>query len=130
MNASFKTFPSTPRLAFHAGVTEETHDIYDFGDEQRRALFLKIIDRIRCIVCVNQKLSESAAPLALDLKQAIYQQILVGRSESEVIAFVKNRYGDFALYQPPVRWNTAVLWYGPFIAVLLGICIFARHIVR
>lgn len=90
-------------------------DIYPFLDPRQEALFHKIIHTLRCSVCQNQMLADSMAPLAVDLRAAIYQQVLGHSKEQAILDFVSHRYGTFALYDPPMVWNTAVLWGGPLI---------------
>lgn len=73
---------------------------------------------LRCLVCQNQTIADSNASLALDLRRQIREQIAAGRSDSDIIAFMTDRYGDFVLYRPPVKATTVLLWLGPL--VLLG----------
>ena len=72
---------------------------------------------MRCLVCQNQNLADSDAPLAQDLRQEIYNMMQAGRTDDEIKQFLIDRYGDFVLYMPPVKSNTLVLWLMP--AVLL-----------
>jgi cytochrome c-type biogenesis protein CcmH len=74
---------------------------------------------LRCLVCQNQSLAESNAPLAVDLRNQIREQLAKGASEGDVREFMVARYGDFVLYNPPVKATTWLLWFGPF-ALLLG----------
>src|SRR5437870_4686691 len=76
---------------------------------------------IRCLVCQNQSLADSNAELATDLRNQIREQMKKGASESEVVAFLVARYGDFVLYRPPLKASTLVLWLGPFVLLLLGV---------
>jgi len=73
---------------------------------------------LRCLVCQNQTLAESNAPLAEDLRKEVREQALAGKSDDEIRAYLVARYGDFVLYKPPVEPVTYLLWFGPF--VLLG----------
>lgn len=75
---------------------------------------------LRCPVCQNQTLADSNADLARDLKAEIGRQIDQGRSDDEIRAFMVQRYGDFVLYEPPRRGDTALLWAGPFGLLALG----------
>jgi len=85
--------------------------------EQRvRALSLQL----RCLVCQNQTLADSNAPLAEDLRNQIREQLGRGASEQEVVDFLVARYGDFVLYNPPLKASTALLWSGPFLFLALG----------
>ena len=74
--------------------------------------------QLRCLVCQNQTIAESHAPLAVDLKAQVREQLAAGRSEDEVLRYMTARYGDFVLYKPPLKGSTALLWGGP--ALLLA----------
>jgi cytochrome c-type biogenesis protein CcmH len=75
---------------------------------------------LRCLVCQNQTLADSNAPLAVDLRGQIREQLGRGSSESEVIDFMTARYGDFVLYRPPLKASTLLLWAGPFLLLAGG----------
>jgi cytochrome c-type biogenesis protein CcmH/NrfF len=85
---------------------------------------------LRCLVCQNQSLADSHAPLALDLKNQVREQLQAGRSEPQVIAFMTERYGDFVLYRPPLKATTLLLWGGPLALLLLGGAALLRRIRR
>jgi cytochrome c-type biogenesis protein CcmH len=74
---------------------------------------------LRCLVCQNQTLADSNAPLAEDLRREVREMIAQGMSDREIIDFLVQRYGDFVLYRPPWKASTTLLWIGPFL--LLGI---------
>lgn len=75
---------------------------------------------LRCLVCQNQTLADSDAPLAEDLRKEIRTQIREGKSDQEVVDYLVARYGDFVRYRPPVNNSTALLWFGPFLLLLIG----------
>jgi cytochrome c-type biogenesis protein CcmH len=85
---------------------------------------------LRCLVCQNQTIADSNAPLAVDLRNQIREQLAAGKSESDVIDFMVARYGDFVLYRPPLKASTALLWAGPFLFLLLGVWLMIRRIAR
>jgi len=78
-----------------------------------------LIAELRCLVCQNQSIAESNAPLAADLREQVRTQIAAGRSDAEILEFLTARYGDFVLYRPPFKLRTWLLWIGPF--ALLGV---------
>lgn len=80
-----------------------------------------LIHELRCLVCQNQSIAESNAPLAQDLREQVASQLAEGRSDDEIRDYLTARYGDFVLYRPPLRWRTALLWVGPFVLVALGL---------
>ena len=85
---------------------------------------------LRCLVCQNQTLADSNAPLAVDLRNQIREQLKAGRSERDVLDFMVARYGDFVLYRPPFMASTVALWLGPFVLLLLGAWVLVRQLTR
>lgn len=81
----------------------------------------RIAEELRCLVCQNQNIADSNAPLAADLRDQVKTQILAGRSDAEIKQYMTDRYGDFVLYKPPFKLTTLLLWIGPAILVLLGL---------
>ncbi len=77
--------------------------------------------KLRCVVCQNQTVAESQAPIAKDMRHEIQAQLAQGRSDAEVVAFFEQRYGSFVRYTPPWRPSTWLLWCGPFLAALAGL---------
>lgn len=75
---------------------------------------------LRCLVCQNQTLADSNAPLAEDLRREVRALAVAGKSDDEIRAFLVARYGDFVLYRPPVKGTTWLLWFGPFALLALG----------
>ena len=82
---------------------------------------------IRCMVCQNQSIDESNAPLAKDLRILIRNQIKDGKNDEEIYKFLTDRYGDFILLKPAFKLNTLALWLLPFVFVLVGIFIVFFH---
>jgi cytochrome c-type biogenesis protein CcmH len=89
-----------------------------------------LADELRCLVCQNQTLADSNAPLAIDLRNQIREQLTKGASEHEVREFMVARYGDFVLYRPPLKASTLALWFGPFILLAAGGFLLYRLITR
>jgi cytochrome c-type biogenesis protein CcmH len=75
---------------------------------------------LRCMVCQNQSIDDSDAPLARDLRLLVRERIAAGDSDAQVIDFLVARYGEFVLLKPRLSWHTALLWLAPFTVVLLG----------
>ena len=82
---------------------------------------------IRCMICQNQSIDESNAPLAKDLRILIRNKIKAGNNDKEIYKFLTDRYGDFILLKPPFNLNTLGLWFLPFIFLILGIYIVFYH---
>jgi len=86
-----------------------------------------ISKNIRCMVCQNQSIDESNAPLAKDLRILIREKIEDGKNNEEIYKFLTDRYGDFILLKPPFKLSTLALWFLPFIFLLIGIFIIFFH---
>jgi cytochrome c-type biogenesis protein CcmH len=98
------------------------------ADLERRAQALE--KELRCLVCQNQTLAESNAPLAMDLRNQVRAQIAQGKSDREVIDWLVARYGDFVLYRPPLKATTLLLWGGPFLFLIGGFVLLVRFLRR
>ena len=97
-------------------------DIYEFPSAELEARYRALSSEFRCPKCLNVNLSGSDAPIAQDLRAAVYRLVVLeGRTDEQVRAFMQARYGDFVLYDPPVRPGTWLLWGGPALFVLLGL---------
>jgi len=83
-----------------------------------------LAEELRCLVCQNQTIADSSAPLALDLRNQIRQQVAQGRTDDEIRAYMVARYGDFVLYRPPLKATTVMLWLGPLALLLMGAGVF------
>ncbi len=79
-----------------------------------------LAEKLRCLVCQNESLASSHAELAEDLRREVREQMKLGKSDQEIIDYLVARYGDFVLYDPPVKKTTLLLWYGPFALLLIG----------
>jgi cytochrome c-type biogenesis protein CcmH len=87
-----------------------------------------LTEQLRCLVCQNETLADSRADLAEDLRSQIREQMKAGKSDQEILAFLTQRYGDFVLYNPPVKATTYLLWFGPFILLILGTVVLFRYL--
>ena len=85
------------------------------------ARYRSLTEELRCLVCQNQTLADSQAPLAVDLKREILAQMQAGRSDAEIVDYLVARYGDFVRYRPPVQANTLPLWLGPLVMLAGGL---------
>jgi cytochrome c-type biogenesis protein CcmH len=103
---------------------------YPFTQATQEAQFKHLTAELRCMVCQHQNLAESDAPLAMDMKHLIHQKVLAGESDSEILAFLTQRYGDAILFKPPLKLMTWVLWFAPLLFLLLGIMIFVNTVMR
>jgi cytochrome c-type biogenesis protein CcmH len=106
-----------------------SEDAYKFDNEAQRATFIELTKELRCPKCQNQNLADSDAMIAQDLKRKVHELILEGQSSEQIISFMKQRYGDFVYYQPPVNPTTIWLWVLPigFIFAAGGTIFFSRR---
>ena len=95
------------------------------ADPALEARMARITSELRCLVCQNQTIADSNAPLALDLRNQIREQISSGKSDSQIRDYMVDRYGDFVLYRPPMKATTMLLWFGPALMVVLGLAALA-----
>ena len=103
----------------------EPNEILENQKQEFRAR--NISKNIRCMICQNQSIDESSAPLAKDLRILIRNKIKDGKKDEEIYKFLTDRYGDFILLKPPFKLNTLALWLLPFVFVLIGIFIVFFH---
>ena len=92
------------------------------GDNPEIEARLKSLSQeLRCLVCQNQTLADSSAPLAEDLRREIRELIAKGMSDKEITDYLVARYGDFVRYRPPVKSQTLLLWAGPTLLLVAGL---------
>ena len=108
-----------------AVVAKDAQPVEDPRIEQRMKALTK---QLRCLVCQNETLADSQAFLAEDLRREIREQLKAGKSDQEILAFVTQRYGEFVLYNPPIKATTYFLWFGPFALMLIGIAVLYRYL--
>ena len=99
-------------------------------DPAQVKLYEQLVDEVRCLVCQNQTIGDSNAPLAADLRREIREQVAAGQSEAEIKSFLTDRYGDFVLYKPRFGGPALLLWLAPAILLLGGVIMFMRSIRR
>ncbi len=109
-------------------TTQATIVAFKFDDATKEARFKQFSEELRCLVCQNQSLADSNAELAMDLRRELYKMIQNDATDEEIVSFMVDRYGDFVLYNPPVKPTTWLLWFGPFVLVVLGLIILVRVI--
>lgn len=113
--------------ALRAAVTLEAFTFTTPADELH---FKELIAEIRCLVCQNQSLLDSDAGLAHDLRAEVYDMMQAGKNDDEIVEFLVTRYGDFVLYKPPLKPSTWLIWFGPFVLLLIAAFLLLRSIRR
>lgn len=99
-------------------------------DPEQEAQAREIFGQLRCAACAGQALADSEAGLARDMRAFIRGQIAAGKTREEILAFIRSRYGDRMLLEPPFDASTYALWAGPFAALLLGLALVVFHVKR
>lgn len=103
---------------------------HTFTTDEQEQQFNRLLHELRCLVCQNQSLAESNAGLAGDLRIIVYEKVMEGAPDDEIVDFLVSRYGDFVLYRPPVKKETYLLWYGPLALMLVGVAVVVTIIRR
>ena len=99
------------------------NDVYPFASETKETLFYSLLNELRCPKCQSSNLSGSNSPISNDLKREVYELVLEGNSAEQIKSHLVQRYGNFIIYNPPIEPATYILWFGPFLLILLAIFI-------
>lgn len=105
---------------FFCMTTVFSADRYPFKTQQQVKQFATLTEQLRCLVCQNESIADSNAGLADDLRKQVYLQVQMGKSNEAIIQYLVTRYGDFVRFDPPVDQRTYLLWYGPFVILVVG----------
>ncbi|MFZ2541207.1 MAG: cytochrome c-type biogenesis protein [Gallionella sp.] len=100
----------------YAGVARDMAD-----DPVLEKRMIGLAENLRCLVCQNESLASSHSELAEDLRREVREQMQKGLSDQEIIDYLVARYGDYVLFDPPMKSYTLLLWYGPFALLLAGL---------
>jgi cytochrome c-type biogenesis protein CcmH len=103
---------STPEVSLTPEQTSRAHEINKV---------------LRCVVCQNQSIDESNAPLAVDLRNLVRERLAAGETDKQAVQFIVQRYGNFVLLRPPIQFNTLLLWLGPLLLFALAGLSFVRR---
>ena len=95
-------------------------DAYPFESESHETLFYSLLIELRCPKCQSSNLSGSNSPISNDLKREVYELVLNDNSAEEIKTYLVKGYGNFIIYNPPLEPSTYILWFGPFILILMA----------
>lgn len=109
-------------ISFAGGI-----EAYEFETLEKEKTYKGLIQELRCLVCQNNNLADSNADLAKDLRVETYKLVQKGNTHEEVVDYMVARYGDFVVYNPPVKPTTFLLWFGPFIMLMLVLWYLFKH---
>jgi cytochrome c-type biogenesis protein CcmH len=107
-------------VALPGAAPAAPESLREFDGPAQQERYRALLGKLRCLVCQNESLASSDADLAKDLRDEVYQQVRTGKPNEAIIDYLTERYGDFVLYQPPVKPTTYLLWFGPFVLLLVG----------
>ena len=99
-------------------------------DPELEKRLVHLAENLRCLVCQNESLASSHADFAKDMRREIREQMQINKSDEEIVEFLVARYGDFILFNPPLKSTTWLLWFGPFALFLIGgftLIFYLRH---
>ncbi|WP_339098712.1 heme lyase NrfEFG subunit NrfF [Pectobacterium brasiliense] len=114
-------------LAF--SVQAQVVDTWAFSSQAQRQEAMAIAGELRCPQCQNQSLLESNSPVAVSMRHEVFSMVEQGKSKSDIMAFMNQRYGDFVQYNPPMKMRTGILWLTPLL-LLLAIVVIAWRVMR
>jgi cytochrome c-type biogenesis protein CcmH len=101
-------------------------DVYEFEDPRLAVRFKQLTSELRCPKCQNQNLAGSNSTLSLDLKQIVYEKLKAGETDQQILEFMRQRYGEFILFNPEMSQSNVILWAGPIIFLVLFLVFFLR----
>ncbi len=101
-----------------------------FGDEAMQARYEKLVEELRCLVCQNQTIADSDAPLAQDLRAQVREMLGDGATDKQILTYMTERYGDFVRYRPEWSPRTWAVWLGPFVLLGIGLFVVARVVAK
>ena len=102
---------------------EEGSDLYSFNNDIDYERFNSLNKELRCPKCQSSNLAGSNSPISNDLKREVYELVVEGKSSKQIKDHLVDRYGNFIIYNPPIEPATYVLWFGPFILILLSVLV-------
>jgi cytochrome c-type biogenesis protein CcmH len=102
----------------------------EFVSVEQEERFKQLTSELRCVVCQNQSLADSDAPLAHDLRREVFEMMQAGHTDEEIKRFLTDRYGEFVLYRPPVQGSTLMLWLAPGLLLTVGVIVVALNVRR
>jgi cytochrome c-type biogenesis protein CcmH len=105
-------------------------NVAPFDDPAMQARYEHIVKELRCLVCQNESIADSNAPLAADLRREVREMMVAGKSDEEIKGFMVDRYGEWILFRPRLLRQTWLLWFAPAILLLIGTFVAVRVVSR
>ena len=107
-------------LAFTSPALFATIDLYEFSSEVNQARYKALTKELRCPKCQNQDIADSNAPIAQDMRREVHRLLEAGQDDRSIVRFMVDRFGEFVSYKPKIKPATYLLWYGPWVLLVLG----------
>jgi len=138
----FSSIPSIPFAVVSAGLAASLMQLLSatavpavtpdevLQDAKLEARARDVSSNLRCVVCQNQSIDDSNAPLARDLRLLVRERLAAGDTDQQATDFIVARYGNFVLLRPPVQWNTLLLWFGPALLLVVATLVLGRYLRR
>ena len=98
------------------------------ADPQLEKRVMEVSQELRCLVCQNQTIADSSAPLAVDLRGQVREKLEQGMTQDQIIDYMVERYGEFVRYRPAMTAKTVVLWFGPALALFIAVVMLVRRL--
>jgi cytochrome c-type biogenesis protein CcmH len=114
-------------FSIHLAAFANTQAIYPFTSQEKAQRFQTLIHNVRCVVCQNENIADSGAPIAKDLRLKVYQLVQANQSETQIENYLVKRYGEFILLNPRFNKFTVILWGLPIIIFILFAVLFVRN---
>lgn len=113
-----------------SSIAEYSDEILIFESNENRDLYYSLIGELRCPKCQNQNLLDSNSPLAIDLKNQLYVLINDDYGKDQIKEYMRSRYGDYILYNPPLNKQTLILWFLPLLIFIFAIILLISKIIK
>jgi cytochrome c-type biogenesis protein CcmH len=105
-------------------------EAFTFETPAQEQRYRALTEEFRCPKCLNTNLAGSDSPIAADLRATIHRLIIEGKSDDDIRNYLHDRYGDFVLYNPPLRSGTALLWFAPVVLIVIGLIVIGVMVSR
>lgn len=110
-------------LLFASCTTNAVVETFEFESDVMRERYYRFVDELRCPNCQSQNLAGSNSIIAADLRKEVHRLLHLGRTDQQITEHMLNRYGDYILYRPQLKSETALLWFAPIIFLLIGLTV-------
>lgn len=105
-------------------------DLYEFSSTEHRTRYFSLTKELRCPKCQNQDIADSNSPIASDMRAEVHRLLEQGSSNTDIVNFMVDRFGEFVSYKPKVQPSTYLLWFGPWVLIAFGVIIIGLIVKR